>query len=223
MVCVASNVKEKSLLVICWGMGKNTLRNVTVLALGIGWGLGRRTQVPRSLQSEVSAAGCGRTALHSWVNCCPLTPVSASLPGIIHARVGAGVPGWSRRAWVLAAFWAWKVFRASSQRRNSAVHLPCSDETLVFKMVNQFSFSSPAPPYVHLGSESTVSLRLRKRFWNWLGVTFEIVRNFPGVCGLFSFLKALIQKDARRSYLSYSKVVLTLRYQCLVFFWIHLC
>ena len=44
------------------------------------------------------------------------------------------------------------------------VHLPCSDETLVFKMVNQFSFSSPAPPMVHLGSESTVSLRLRKDF-----------------------------------------------------------
>ena len=35
---------------------------------------------------------------------------------------------------------------------------------------------------------------------------------------LFSFFKSVDSKDARRSYLSHSKLVLTLRYQCLVFF-----
>ena len=71
--------------------------------------------------------------------------------------------------------------------REVMVHLPCWDETFVFKMVNQFSFSSPCPSRGSLRLWIYSLFKIEERFCNWLGVTLEIVRNFPGVCGFVFF------------------------------------
>lgn len=176
----------------CWfvilSMGRNTLREMWrgVLALRVGWGLGRRTQVPRSLQSEVSAAGCGRTALHSWSWCCPLTPSLLLFQASSMPEDWSGCL-WSGWALVLAAFWAWKVFQLLPREEKLRRFTSLVQMKLLFSKWLTSSVSPPLPLPCSLRLWIYSLFKIEERFWNWLGVTFEIVRSFPGVCGFVFF------------------------------------